>query len=229
MAEWLVKVLAFSPFQEFSHANQIMRYLLYVPGREFCQGHSVFRIRSRACPLLHLLYIKWQLFIWYCRLTLTLSIRVCRAMTLLATFKASTFFNQTLFQVTWAEKRTHGIARFIALIIKTRYWIIANPKETFDKFLARFTSAIAPLDFTDRHKISNLRRTLSERLRFKMADGTTYTSFSQYVSRCRQCNLDLRQADGFSARNRGDKSKGIGQRSNTPEIEIRSHIKLRIM
>ena len=56
---------------------------------------------------------------------------------------------------------------------------VANPKETFDEFLARFTSAIAPLDFTDRHKISNLRRTLSERLRFKMADSTTYTSFSQ--------------------------------------------------
>ena len=101
---------------------------------------------------------------------------------------------------------------------------IANPKETFDKFLARFTSAIAPLDFTDRHKISNLRRTLSERLRFKMADGTTYISFSQYVSRRRQCDLDLRQADVFSTRNRGDKSKGIGLRSNTPESEIRNPI-----
>ena len=84
---------------------------------------------------------------------------------------------------------------------------VANPKETFDEFLARFTSAIAPLDFTDRHKISNLRRTLSERLRFKMADGTTYTSFSQYVSLCRQCDLDLRQADGFSNQNRNHKNK----------------------
>ena len=55
---------------------------------------------------------------------------------------------------------------------------VANAKETFDKFLARFTSAIAPLNFTDRYKISNLQRTLSECLCFKMADGTTYTSFS---------------------------------------------------
>ncbi|MCJ1347622.1 hypothetical protein MMC31_005850 [Peltigera leucophlebia] len=90
-----------------------------------------------------------------------------------------------------------------------------NPKEIFNEFLARFTSAIAPLDFTNRHKISNLRRTLSERLRFKIADGTTYTSFSQYVSRCRQCDLDLRQADGFSNRNRNNKSEKTGSSSSS--------------
>lgn len=78
---------------------------------------------------------------------------------------------------------------------------VLNLNETLNEFLARFTSAVAPLVFTDRHKISNLRRTLSERQRFKMADGTTYTSFGQYVSRCRQCDLDLRHADGFSTRN----------------------------
>ncbi len=69
---------------------------------------------------------------------------------------------------------------------------VVNPNETFHEFFARITSAIAPLDFTDRHKISKLRRTFSERLCFMMADGTTYTSFSQSVSRCRQCDLDLR-------------------------------------
>ena len=100
------------------------------------------------------------------------------------------------------------VAKSDALLHDPKFGMaVANPKETFDEFLARFTSAIAPLDFTDRHKISNLRRTLSERLCFKMADGTTYTSFSQYVSRCRQCDLDLRQADGFSNRNRNDKNK----------------------
>ena len=40
-----------------------------------------------------------------------------------------------------------------------------------------------------------------------MADGTTYTSFGQYVSHCRQCDLDLCQADGFSNRNWNDKNK----------------------
>lgn len=55
---------------------------------------------------------------------------------------------------------------------------VVNLKKTFDKFLARFTSAIVLLNFTDRHKISNLRRTLSEQLWFKMTDSNTYTSFS---------------------------------------------------
>lgn len=33
---------------------------------------------------------------------------------------------------------------------------IANLEKTFNKFLARFISAIALLDFTDQHKILNL-------------------------------------------------------------------------
>ena len=61
----------------------------------------------------------------------------------------------------------------------------ANAKKTFDEFLARFTIVIAPLNFSNRHKISNLQKTPSKRLCFKMADGTSYTSFNQYVSRCR--------------------------------------------
>ncbi len=117
------------------------------------------------------------------------------------------------------------VAKSDALLHDPKFGMaVANPKETFYTFLARFTSAIAPLDFTDRHKISNFRRTLSERLRFKIADDTTYTSFSQYVSYCRQCDLDLHQADGFSTRNRSDKSKEIGLRSNTPEIETENPI-----
>lgn len=75
-----------------------------------------------------------------------------------------------------------------------------NPKETFDEFLARYTSAIAVLGFTDVHKISNLRRTISDKLRWKLSDGTTYTSFAQYVNRCRQCDLDIRQSDNYSTR-----------------------------
>ncbi len=113
------------------------------------------------------------------------------------------------------------VAKFDALLNDPKFGIaVSNPKETLDEFLARFTSAIAPLDFTDRYKISNLRRTLSEQLRFKMADGTTYSSFSQYVSRCCQCDLDLRQADGLSTQNRSDKSKGIGPGSNASERRI---------
>ena len=68
-----------------------------------------------------------------------------------------------------------------------------NPKETFDEFLARFSLVVAPLGFTDLYKISNMRRLLSDRLKQKLADGTTYKTFRQYVTRYRQCDLDMRQ------------------------------------
>ena len=87
--------------------------------------------------------------------------------------------------------------------------VFANAKKTFDKFFARFTTAIAPLDFTDCYKISNLRKTLSERLCFKMADTTIYTSFGQYVSRCHQCDLDLCQANGFRIKIRTIKTNQV--------------------
>lgn len=84
------------------------------------------------------------------------------------------------------------VAKSDALLHDLKFGIaVANSKETFDEFFARFTLAIAPLDFTDCHKISNLQRTLSEHLHFNMANSTTYISFSQYVLCCRQCDLDL--------------------------------------
>ena len=66
-----------------------------------------------------------------------------------------------------------------------------NPKETFDEFLARFFSVVAPLGFTDFYKISNMRRLLSDRLKRKLADGIIYKTFGQYVTHCRQCDLDM--------------------------------------
>lgn len=42
---------------------------------------------------------------------------------------------------------------------------VKDPKETFDAFYARFSTAIASLDLTDFLKISNLRRLITKRLR----------------------------------------------------------------
>ena len=48
------------------------------------------------------------------------------------------------------------IAKSDAFIYDFKFSIvIANPKETFDIFFARFISVIIPLNFIDRHKISN--------------------------------------------------------------------------
>ena len=55
---------------------------------------------------------------------------------------------------------------------------ISNLKKTFDEFLVWFILAIASLDFTDQHKISNLCWTFCEQLWFKMADDIIYTLFS---------------------------------------------------
>ena len=42
------------------------------------------------------------------------------------------------------------IAKSNAFLYDPKFDIaITNPKETFDEFFARFTSVIAPLDFTD--------------------------------------------------------------------------------
>lgn len=62
---------------------------------------------------------------------------------------------------------------------------VPNAQETFNGFLAKFNLAIAPLDFTDCHKISNLRKTLCELICFKILDGITYTALGQYVLRYR--------------------------------------------
>lgn len=77
------------------------------------------------------------------------------------------------------------IAKSDTLLHNPKYEIvILNSKKTYDEFLAWFTSVIALLDFTDCYKISNLWWTFNEELQFKMADGTTYAFFSQYISHC---------------------------------------------
>lgn len=49
------------------------------------------------------------------------------------------------------------IAKSDAFLHNSRFSIaIINTKEIFDKFLAKFISAIASLDFTDCHRICNL-------------------------------------------------------------------------
>lgn len=67
-----------------------------------------------------------------------------------------------------------------------------DSKESFDAFYARFSAAIAPLDFADVHKISNLRRLISKRLRYKVSDGNQPTSFRDFVRRLRQVDIKLR-------------------------------------
>ena len=85
-------------------------------------------------------------------------------------------------------------------------------QETFDEFYARFTIAVAPLNLSEEHLIANLKRTVSSKLRWKIADGMMYNSFADFVQRVRQCDLDVRQADAEGEKQRGS---GISRRQNT--------------
>ena len=53
--------------------------------------------------------------------------------------------------------------------------------ETFDEFYARFIITISPLGLSDAYKILNLKRIVSTRIRYKLVDGITYNTFSDFV------------------------------------------------
>ncbi|KAF1980553.1 hypothetical protein K402DRAFT_426137 [Aulographum hederae CBS 113979] len=63
--------------------------------------------------------------------------------------------------------------------------------ERFETFLARFTKVAAVLQMTEHAKIANCKRLLSGRLKGKINDGTSYTSYNELVRRCKQCDTDL--------------------------------------
>ena len=101
------------------------------------------------------------------------------------------------------------IARSDAELHDPKFAIRASDsKENFNSFFARFTAAVAPLNYSEVHKISTLKRLISSRLRYKVSDGTAPTSYRQFVERLRQCDLDLRQADNA---NNGPSSRGSGR------------------
>ena len=57
--------------------------------------------------------------------------------------------------------------------------------ETFDQFHTRFSTTVAPLRYGDLHKISALRRLITPKLRYQVADGFTPVSYRQFVARLR--------------------------------------------
>ena len=67
--------------------------------------------------------------------------------------------------------------------------------ETFDDFLTRYTSTIAPLQLGEQQQISNLIRTITPRLRWQTINGSKPTSFQAYVQQLRQCDLNMRLLD----------------------------------
>ena len=84
-----------------------------------------------------------------------------------------------------------------------------DPKETFDAFHARFTAMISPLNMSEREKCRNLRRLINQRLKYRIVDYPSSTSYRELVSRLRQVDLNTRLADEQTPRGaRGGSSSG---------------------
>ncbi|KAF6238241.1 hypothetical protein HO173_003521 [Letharia columbiana] len=100
---------------------------------------------------------------------------------------------------------------------------VTDKKESFEDFYARFSAAIAPLGFTDVHKISNLKRLISTRLRYRIS-GQPFGTFRELVIFLRALDMDLRAVDNAS----GPKSKeetnktGNGRGNSTPSNNQRN-------
>lgn len=92
---------------------------------------------------------------------------------------------------------------------------VKKTNETFEEFLSRFSPAIAPLGFSDVHKISNLRRLITDRLREKVA-GESRTTYRDMVRKLRQSDMDFRQSDEVSRVRKGNMKlpASIGNTSN---------------
>lgn len=70
-----------------------------------------------------------------------------------------------------------------------------DPKETFDQFHARFTATVAPLNMSEREKVSHLKRTISQRLKNKILDYPLSSSHRELISRLRQVDMNMRLND----------------------------------
>ena len=88
-----------------------------------------------------------------------------------------------------------------------------DPKETFDAFHSRFTAIISPLSMSDREKCSHLKRLIAPKLKYRILDFPSSTSYRELVTRLRQVDLNLRLADSQNPRgNRGGTSPNASTR-----------------
>lgn len=69
-------------------------------------------------------------------------------------------------------------------------------KEAFDEFYARFSATIAPLGYSESHKIAALRRLITLKLRSRIA-GISSSSFRSVVEHLRKTDQDLRQLEAM--------------------------------
>ena len=83
---------------------------------------------------------------------------------------------------------------------------VKEKKETFEAFYARFSAAIALLNYSDTLKISNLKRLINTRLRYRIS-GESFSTFRELVARLRYIVVDFEVID--KANSNKDKNNKI--------------------
>ncbi|KAM0800592.1 hypothetical protein BDR22DRAFT_851104 [Usnea florida] len=76
---------------------------------------------------------------------------------------------------------------------------VKKKKETFDEFYARFSATIAPMGFSESHRVATLRRLITLKLQLRIAGMPSTTSFRSSVEHLRKIDQDLRQLEAAQA------------------------------
>ncbi|KAM0800222.1 hypothetical protein BDR22DRAFT_973071 [Usnea florida] len=89
-----------------------------------------------------------------------------------------------------------------------------NRKETFDHFYARFSATVAPLSYSDSHRITALKRLITTKLQLRIV-GMPATSFRSFVEHLRKTDQDLRQLEAMDVEEIDEDEFRSGRRSRS--------------
>ena len=100
---------------------------------------------------------------------------------------------------------------------------VKDVKETFDAFYIRFIIIIAPLDIFKREKIDYLKRLIANRLKYRILDYSSSTSYRELIIRLRQIDLNIRFVDEQSPKDtRGVKTKKTKKTKETESFNTKT-------
>ena len=105
---------------------------------------------------------------------------------------------------------------------------VKKKKETFDEFYARFSATVAPLGYSDSHRISALKRLITTKLQLRIA-GMPATSFRSFVEHLRKTDQDLRQLEAMDVEEIDeDEFRGRRSRSRSPRSAYSDQLKTQL-
>ena len=96
---------------------------------------------------------------------------------------------------------------------------VKDAKKTFDAFHARFIIVITPLDMSEREKTNHLKRLIANRLKYRILDYSSSTSYRELVTRLQQIDLNVRFVDEQLPK--GTRGVGIEETRGTESFNTR--------